>query len=68
MSNQHSRIYLCIESIVHNIVRLSAWCFRKFKGSSVIEFRNAALLAIATDLNLLGIYLVSSAKPSFGYP
>lgn len=68
MPNQHSRIYLCVEFIFYHIVRLSAWCFREFKVSSIIEFRDAALFAITTDLNLLGIYLVSSAKPSFGYP
>ena len=68
MPNQHPRIYLCVEHIIYNIVRLSVWHFRKFKGSSIIEFRNSALLSIATNLYLLRIYLIGGAKPSFRYP
>ena len=68
MPNQHPRIYLCVEAIIYNIVCLSVWYLRKFKGCSIIKFRNTALFPIATDLYLLRIYLIGCTKPSFCYP
>lgn len=68
MSNQHSCIYLCIKSIVYDIIGFSAWCLRKAEGCSIVELRYPTLFAVAADLNLFGINLVGTAKPSFCYP
>lgn len=68
MPNQYSCIYLRIKSIVYYIIGFSDWCLRKSEGRSIVEFRYPALFAVTADLNLFGINLVGTAKPSFCYP
>ena len=68
MSNKNSCINLGIIFPVNHIISFILRNFGMKQDCSIIEFRHSGFFPMTVNLDLFGVNLGSTAKPSLGYP